>query len=148
MARQLSRSGRDSSIRAYQTKWKGYRWWCCDRKHVVANTSISKISDFLSWLWESKGLSLPTIKAYRFMLSAVFKFKIPSLVQDLIIGELLRSFAVQRSRTSQSFPYWDLNKVLTYLMSDAFEPLQDKDLRYITMKVLFLVSLATAKRVG
>ena len=82
------------------------------------------------------------------MLSAVFKFKIPSLGQDLIIGELLRSFPVQRSRTSQSFPYWDLNKVLTYLMSDAFEPLQDKDLRYITMKVVFLVSLATAKRVG
>ena len=48
----------------------------------------------------------------------------------------------------QSFPAWDLNKVLTYLRSDIFEPLVLKDLRTVTMEVLFLVLLASAKRVS
>ena len=81
-------------------------------------------------------------------MSAVFKFELPPLGQDPILKELFRSFAVQRPRAPQSFPFWDLNKVLKYLMSDTFEPLQDKDLRCMTMKVLFLISLATAKRVS
>ena len=40
------------------------------------------------------------------------------------------------------------DKVLAFLSSSEFEPLQEKDLRHITMKVLFLVSLATAKRIS
>ena len=82
------------------------------------------------------------------MLSAVFKFEIPSIGHAPILKDLLRSFAVQRPRTSHSCPSWDLNKVLSFLSSSEFEPLEGKDLRRMTMKVLFLVSLATARRVG
>ena len=39
-------------------------------------------------------------------------------------------------------------KVLTYLRSSVFEPLASRDLRTVTMKVLFLLSLATAKHVS
>ena len=45
-------------------------------------------------------------------------------------------------------PSWDLSKVLRFLLSDAFEPLRDALLRTLTKKVLFLLALATAKRVG
>ena len=45
-------------------------------------------------------------------------------------------------------PSWDLSKVLRFLLSDAFEPLRDAPLRALTKKVLFLLALATAKRVG
>ena len=38
--------------------------------------------------------------------------------------------------------------VLRFLNSSAFEPLSDAPLRALTQKVLFLVALATAKRVG
>ena len=44
-------------------------------------------------------------------------------------------------------PSWDLSKVLRFLLSDAFEPLRDAPLRALTKKVLFLLALATAKRV-
>ena len=44
-------------------------------------------------------------------------------------------------------PSWDLNKVLVYLRSSAFEPLQSASLRALSKKSLFLMSLATAKRV-
>ena len=45
-------------------------------------------------------------------------------------------------------PPWDLAKVLSFLASSAFEPLEQVPLRELTKKVLFLISLATAKRVG
>ena len=43
---------------------------------------------------------------------------------------------------------WDLDAVLRHLMSSAFEPLGSVSLRALTKKTLFLVSLATAKRVS
>ena len=45
-------------------------------------------------------------------------------------------------------PAWDLSKVLKYLVSPAFEPLSQAPFRALTLKTLFLLTLATAKRVG
>ena len=45
-------------------------------------------------------------------------------------------------------PSWDLLLVLNFMKSEAFEPLYTMSLRQITKKTLFLLSLATAKRVG
>ena len=42
----------------------------------------------------------------------------------------------------------DLSKVLTYLVSPAFEPLSQASFLALTLKTLFLLALATAKRVG
>ena len=44
-------------------------------------------------------------------------------------------------------PCWDLEVVLGYLRLSAFEPISSLSLRSLTKKVLFLVSLATARRV-
>ena len=43
---------------------------------------------------------------------------------------------------------WDLLKVLEFLRSPVFEPIAKASLRDLTRKTLFLVALATAKRVG
>ena len=45
-------------------------------------------------------------------------------------------------------PSWDLDKVLRRLMSSVYEPLESQGLRILTKKILFLVALATAKRVS
>ena len=45
-------------------------------------------------------------------------------------------------------PSWDLNTVLRFLRSSSFEPIATLSLRALSKKVLFLLSLATAKRVG
>ena len=44
-------------------------------------------------------------------------------------------------------PTWDFYLVLVYLRGPVFEPLALKDLRTVTCDVLFLLSLATTKRV-
>ena len=148
VARRLGQARRQSSAASYQSKWITYHRWCTDKGHSVSQPSISKVADYLVWLWEDQGLSLSSVKAFRSMLSSVFRFKLPSLGEDRVLQDLLRSFAIERPRRPQAPPSWDLVAVLRHVMSLAFEPLESVSLRALTKKTLFLVSLATAKRVS
>ena len=82
------------------------------------------------------------------MLSAVFKFKLPELGDHHVLRGLIRSFCIECPRRPPTPPCWDLDIVLRQLMSEAYEPLSSLSLRSLTKKTLFLVALATTKRVG
>ena len=82
------------------------------------------------------------------MLSAVFPFHLPSLSSDPVLRDLLRSFKLSSAERVLRPPAWDLAKVLWYLDSSHFEPLSQASLRALSRKALFLLALATAKRVG
>ena len=81
------------------------------------------------------------------MLSAVFRFQLPGLSSHPVLRDLLRSFRLAAPCRPLRPPAWDLAAVLTYLNSGIFEPLRLASLRSLT-KVLFLLALATAKRIG
>ena len=55
---------------------------------------------------------------------------------------------LERPRRPPGPPAWDLVKVLNFLRGLTFELLPSRPLQVMTMKVLFLLSLATTKRVG
>ena len=82
------------------------------------------------------------------MLSAVFCFVLPDISSHPVLHDLLRSFHIERPLPSSRVPPWDLLRVLSLLRGPPFEPLSLCSLRDLTRKVLFLVSLATARRVG
>ena len=148
VARRLGQARRQSSVANYQSKWLTYCHWCMDKGNSVSQPSVSKVADYLAWLWEDQGLSLSSVKAHRSMLSSVFQFKLPALGEDRVLQDLLRSFAIERPHRPQAPPSWDLDAMLWHLMSSAFEPLESVFLRALTKKTLFLVSLVTAKRVS
>ena len=79
------------------------------------------------------------------MLSSMFKFRLPELQDSFILQDLVRLFELERPPGP---PAWDLVKVLEFLRGPTFEPLHSCPIRVVTMKVLFLLSLTTAKRVG
>ena len=64
-----------------------------------------------------------------------------------ILHDLVRSFRIEAPVWPLCFPAWDLSVVLQFLNSYVFEPLHQVSLCNLSKKVLFLVSLATAKRV-
>ena len=109
---------------------------------------ISKVADFLLYLRRSLSLSYSFIASYRSMLSGVFRFILPELSSHFVLHDLLRSFRLKRPLPSSRIPPWDLLLVLLFLRGPPFEPLSACSLRDLTQKVLFLVSLATACRVG
>ena len=85
---------------------------------------------------------------YRSMLSAVFKSILPEISTSPTLHDLLRSFQVEAPVREVRPPSWDLPTVLNFLRSSPFEPLSSASLRDLTRKTLFLIALATAKRVG
>ena len=82
------------------------------------------------------------------MLSAVFRTVLLEFSTSPVIQDLLRSFKVEAPCQVVRPPSWDPLKVLNYLRSPIFEPLSNASLRDLTRKTLFLMALATAKRVG
>ena len=50
------------------------RSWCHSHGHSVSRPTLSKVANFLCWLRSARGLSFSSIKGYRSMLSAVFRF--------------------------------------------------------------------------
>ena len=115
---------------------------------TVSRPSLAKVADFLTWLRSSRRLGVSSIRGYRSMLSAVFRFHLPSLSSDPVLRDLLRSFKLSSAERILRPPAWDLAKVLRYLNSPHFEPLSQASLHALSLKTLFLLALSTAKRVG
>ena len=82
----------------YQARWGTYRKWCRDFDHRSSSPSIAKIADFLTYMFKRKGAALSTIKGYRAMLSAVFKFPLPEISNSPILKDLIRSFEISAPR--------------------------------------------------
>ena len=148
VAEQSSLARRPSSRAIYKVQWSIYRSWCHDNGHSVSRPILAKVADFLYWLRFTRGLSVSSLRGYHSVLSAVFRFPLPSLSSDPVFRDLLRSFRLSSAERVLRPPAWDLSKVLTYLVSPAFEPLSQASFRALTLKTLFLLALATAKRVG
>ena len=125
-----------------------FRRWCRSEGHSVSRPSLSKIADFLFWLRRSRRLSVSAVMGYRSMLSAVFKSILLEISTSPTLHDLLHSFQVEAPVREVRPPSWDLPTVLNFLRSSPFEPLSSASLRDLTRKTLFLIALATAKRIG
>ena len=148
VASQLTHCQRCSTRVNYQAKWVVYRSCCHRHGHSVSRPTVAKVADFLLYLRRSLSLSYSSIASYRSMLSGVFHFILPELSSHFVLHDLLRSFRLERPLSSSRVPPWDLLVVFQFLRGPPFEPLASASLRALTQKVLFLVSLATARRVG
>ena len=91
---------------------------------------------------------MSAIRGYHSALSAVFKYCLPDICTNFALRDLLHSFELERPSIPIGPPSWDLVKVLEYLRCPVFELLFSKPLRVITVKTLFLLSLAMAKKIG
>ena len=61
---------------------------------------------------------------------------------------LFRSFSVSCPPTEVRPPAWDLSRVLRSLKEAPYEPLRSASERLVAQKALFLVALASSKRIG
>ena len=148
VASQLANCRRQSTRVNYQAKWTVHRSWCRRHGHSVSHPSVAKVADFLLHLRCSLSLSYSSIASYRSMLSGVFHFVLPELSSHFVLHDLLRSFQLECPLPSSRVPSWDLLTVLRFLQGSPFEPSSSCSLRDLTRKVLSLVSLAIARRVG
>ena len=95
-----------------------------------------------------RDLASSTIKNYRSAIAAVHRgFPDGSSVSDNhALHQLLRGMFVSRPPTRRLVPAWDLFSVLATLSSPPFEPLGGSTMLHLSMKVAFLLAVATARR--
>ena len=58
----------------YQARWSTYGMWYTEIGLRSSSLSISEFAEFLTFLFKRKGTALSTVKGYRALMSAVFKF--------------------------------------------------------------------------
>ena len=147
-ARVLSGVLRESSSRLYQSRWKIFCGWCRGRSVAPVNASVPVVVDFLIHLHQDKGLSVSAVKGYCSALNSVLALKGRDLAASREIATLLRSFARSVNPVELRPPAWDVSLVLQSLTGAPYEPLRTCEERFLAQKTLFLLALASAKRIG
>ena len=147
-ARVLSGVLRESSSRLYQSRWQIFCGWCRGRSVAPVNASVPVVVDFLIHLRQDKGLSVSAVKGYCSALNSVLALKGRDLAASREITTLLRSFARSVNPVELRPPAWDVSLVLQSLTGALYEPLRTCEERFLAQKTLFLLALASAKRIG
>ena len=146
--RVLSGVLRESSSRLYQSRWKIFCGWCRGRSVAPVNASVPVVVDFLIHLRQDKGLSVSAVKGYCSALNSVLALKGRDLAASREITTLLRNFARSVNPVELRPPAWDVSLVLQSLTGAPYEPLRTCEERFLSQKTLFLLALASAKRIG
>lgn len=100
------------------------------------------------FLWDTKDLSLLSIRGYRSTLAHIFWQAGLDVSQDLDLSALFQGFAKSAPPRLPSIPAWYLSLVLSSLTKFLYEPLRLASLRDATLKSSFLLVLASARRVS
>ena len=139
---------RTATSRLYQAKWMPFCGWCCGRSVASINATVPLIMDFQVHLRRNKGLSISAVKGYCAALNSVFALKGMNLADSRPIFMLIRSFSKSVRPEELHPPVWDVTLVLQSLTHAPYEPLRTSDERFLAQKTLFLLALASAKRIG
>ena len=145
---EMSGCVRTSTSRLYQVKWMLFCGWCLGRDVAPVIATVPLIVDFLVHLRRDKSLSVSAFKGRRSALNSVFALKVMDLADSHPISIWIRSF-LKSVRPEELRPVaWVVTLILQGLTQAPYEPLRTSDERFLAQKTLFLLALASAKRIG
>ena len=122
--------------------------WCRGRGVAPVNATIPQIVDFPVHLCRDKDLSISAVKGYHAALNSVFALKGVDLADSRPISMLIKSFSKSVRPEELRPPAWDVTLVLQSLTRALYELLRTSDEHFLAQKMIFLLALASAKRVG
>ena len=93
-------------------------------------------------------LSISAVKGYSSALNSVLALKGRDLASSREITMLLRSFSRSVDPVELRPPAWDVSLALQSLTGALYEPLRTCEEHFLAQKTLFLLALASAKRIG
>ena len=149
VAEHVSKARRDSTVKVYDAKWQIFRDWANERKIDPIQATPQIVADFLTFLFSVKKCQVSTIRGYRSTISNTLKFRTGyDFGSHPVLSELIKSFVKQRPEDRSLAPKRDLAFVLSHMCKAPFEPLDKASLFHLSVKTVFLVTLATARRVS
>ena len=148
VAERVKAPQRFSSRRVYESRWAIFESWCKQSQVEFKKPTLSSIADFLTYLFNEKGLKPTTIAGYR---TAIADHLGPAGIEisnSFELNRLIASFHRDRPVKDRNIPSWDLSLVLLALTKAPFEPHKDAPLKILTFKTVFLMTLASGRRRG
>ncbi len=137
-----------STRKLYALKWRVFTSWCSDHQQDPVNCTVGTVLEFLQERFTA-GLAPPTLK---FFVAAISVYHIPfggiSLGKDPLVSRFLCGTLRLRLAARTRVPRWDLAIVLQGLSSALFEPLEEVQAKFLTLKAFLLFSISSLKRIG
>ncbi|XP_078250106.1 uncharacterized protein LOC144589410 [Pogona vitticeps] len=143
----LDKSKKASTSTLYAYKWKSFIKFTESKGLSAVPASLSTTLQFLRYLFDLR-LSVATLRVY---LAAIVSFQpreSPSsrFFSHPTVKAFLKGLIHLRPPLKPLMPQWSLNLVLNALMRPPFEPLATCSLKLLSLKVLFLVAITSARR--
>ena len=147
-ADQIARGRRQSSRAVYDSKWKIFSGWCAGQSVDPFRVTVPQLADFFVFLFQVKNLNPRTIKGYRSAISSTISAcgSRTEFSDSQELSSLIRSFQLERPPQRKVAPQWNLSLVLQALLKPPFEPIAKCELKFLTLKTVFLVALASGRR--
>jgi hypothetical protein len=145
-AKFVASARRVSTTKTYNYRINKFAQWCERRDIDPFSASVQHVADFICHLYEVDKLVPSTLAAYKSALASV----IPSLtiegVENDTLNEVIKGMSNLRPRQPIPIPSWNLSLVLQVLGHAPFEPIRSIDIKLLTIKSVFLVAAASARR--
>ncbi|KAK0147606.1 hypothetical protein N1851_012909 [Merluccius polli] len=142
-------NARAPSTRAqYENRWKLFSDWCNGKAADPVRCPVAIVLEFLQSLLDS-GRSHSTLMVYVAAISSRHEGVDGATVGcHRLVSLFLRGALRLRPPRTLRAPAWDLPLVLEAMSLPPFEPLTQVGLKWLSMKVAFLLAITSAKRVG
>ncbi|KAK0139592.1 hypothetical protein N1851_023527 [Merluccius polli] len=136
------------SQRPYENRWKLFSDWCNGKAADPVRCPVAIVLEFLQSLLDS-GRSHSTLRVYVAAISSRHEGVDGATVGcRRLVSLFLRGALRLRPPRTLRAPAWDLPLVLEAMSLPPFEPLTQVGLKWLSMKVAFLLAITSAKRVG
>lgn len=146
---QLANVRNKATNAVYDSRWRKWQDFCKQKDRDPASAHVPTVAEFLLHCFQVENLSVKTVQGYKAALTAKLK---PLTGVDLgksdILSQLIHSFYRTRPPPCRRVLQWDVNVVLHFLKHGAWADTARLGAREITLKLVFLLSLATGKRCG
>lgn len=142
-------SARARSTRSlYDGKWSVFEAWC-EESHILAfQASVKDVLSFLQSLID-KGRAFSTLKVYLAAISAChIGIGDKTVGQHPLVCRFMKGARRLLPVSKSVVPAWDLGLVLDSLTRAPFEPLEEVDMKHLSLKTALLLALVTTKRVS
>ena len=143
----VSHAHRSSTQSSYDSCWNRWLEWSKDNKIDPTKPSRADLANFLASLHSDLKLSPSSIKVHKAAICySLRQLGRSSYSNDPLIASIIKGVAQSGSTQRRRVPAWDLFLVLAHLREPPFEPLNSLNLKFLTQKTVFLISLATGRR--
>lgn len=143
---------RSSTDALYTSRWKHWAAFAYKGRFDPVRPSAVQMANFLDSIHTLQKLKAGTLAGYRSAIVYTISVATGKYRNDLtdapVLRNLLDGIRNREVKNPKSFPAWDIFLVLEVLRGKDFEPLESISLKMLTLKTVFLVSLASSRRVS